>query len=171
MKLNATLSLKQKLKIFFNLPGSESGALVLIFGLSITFAILSKIDTSPGKGGFIILLLFIFPVVGSWMLYENIRVFPRMIYALENGVCVEGKLEKIKASDTAIDGKPIGNVKLSYELYDQKYTITEKMNRPVGYLKTHLIMVDANDPNNAVYLETLPHDVKKELKRRNQYLQ
>lgn len=167
MKLNNPLSNKQKFEIFINLPGVKVGGLLFLIG---TLFICSLIMRGSGKDiTGIVVLTSIFPLIGLSIIYPSVRALPRIIYALENGVCVEGKLISITNTNTKFNDKYLKNVTLSYQLYGQIYTITEKMIISVKDLQQHLIMVDASDPNNAVYLETLPFDVKKKLKRRNQF--
>ncbi len=174
MKLNNRLTIKQKMKLFFNLQGGEESVMFLVVSLIIVLPIFSKIDLKFQNGNiallFFLLLLLMFPIIGFYLIYRNARELPRMFYALENGVCVEGELLKIKSTDTRINEKALREIRIGYELYGKKYICTEYVTIPVGMFKQHLLMVDADDPNNAVYLEKLPHDVKKELKRRNQFL-
>ena len=167
MPLNNLLSLRQKYALFANVPAARTGLYIFVLTSILAISIIVRSDESIDKWP-LILLVFIFPTIGLALMYPALRALPRMIRALENGVCIEGQLLSTKATSTRIRGRPLIKLKLGYELYGQLHTCEERLVDPSQNIQQHWLMVDAEDPDNAVYVEALPTDLKQAVIRRNQ---
>ncbi len=166
MNLNKKLTISEKLKLFKNIPLAKMGAVAFLMGMFMVMLVaLQKPDIFFQKPE--ILILFIFPVVGLLLMFPAIKAFPRIINAIENGVCVEGELLEFKTTGTKVGNQPLVKMKIGYELYGQQYTCEERVIGPSRNIQKYLLLVDADKPNNAVYVETLPVDLKMEVIRRN----
>lgn len=162
MPFNQSLNLLQKYRLFTNIPAAKLGVYIFLTGLVplvlIGYNAPNTFDEKP-----VTLLVLLFPLLGIWLMYPALKALPRMIKAIENGVCIEGQLLSKTGTNTRIGGRPLVKLKLGYELYNQLYTCEERMVDPSKNIKRHLLMVDAENPTNAVYLETLPADLKLKL--------
>lgn len=166
MSLNQILSLRQKYQLFANIPAASLGLYTFLIGSCFPLMLIVKSPDVFSQGP-VLLLILIFPAVGLALMYPALKALPRMIRAIENGVCIEGQLLSVSTTSTKIGGRPLKRLKLGYELYNQLYTCEERMIDPSENIQRHWLMVDADDPNNAVYVETLPTALKLLLINRN----
>jgi hypothetical protein len=168
MKLNKPLTITQKLQLFLHFPGVKIGLGIFLFTSILLIAIYLQDNTQSNMTTWWgLLAMLVFPALGIYLMHRGYSTLPRTINALENGVCVEGQLIREGDTNETIMDKKVKQVTLKYELYNKPYQLTELSLKSVKKLKEHLIMVDANDPEFAVYLESLPEDLKQDLKRRN----
>ncbi len=167
MPFNQPLSLIQKYRLFMNVPGAKIGFYVFVIGLFLLVVLgynaPNTFDEKP-----ITLLVLALPLLGIVLMYPAIKALRRMIVAIENGVFIEGQLLSETGTSTRIGGRPLVKLKLGYELYSQLYTCEKRIVDPSKNVKHHWLMVDAENPKNVVYVETLPTDLKRKLINANE---
>jgi len=166
MKLNKKLTTSEKVKIFQNIPLAKMGTYMFLMGMFMVMLIaFQKPEIFFEKPE--VIILFIFPTIGLVFMFPAIKAFPRMVSAIENGVCIEGQFLESKGTATKINNQPLVKMKIGYEMYGKQYTCEERVVAPSKNIQKYLLLVDADNPENAVYVETLPDDLKMEIIRRN----
>jgi len=161
--MNQRLTAYQKYRIFKRLPGAGAGILMAIIGSIVcvpAFASNPSFLFGPAA-----IILLIWPAIGAYLLIPNVKYISKIISAIEYGECVEATLLEAKNTNTSYGGKPLRKLKFGFQHWGELYTHESKI---IGYqpnTKVHYLMVESQKPENAVYLELLPEDIRLELLR------
>lgn len=160
------LSWGQMLRIYLQLPSSIHGvALAFPCTLIVILSLCGLVDNADIFNTAFFTLMAAFGWLLTWSALERLPVIFRI---LKNGAVIEGELIQKEKTDTRINKQWMFKLIFSYSYGGEKYVLTENLLSPIASVKKHLIIVDKENPQNGVYLESLPTEIKIEAIRRYQ---